>query len=120
MAQAASISLSKFTETVQAAVKVAVQKHPKFKLEQPTQVSISYLIRGIPVPDAIAGNVSVRETQAFANEVASQLGAGGVRAYVVRRAREAGGSLPGRASHDPWNEHPGVNSAVSCRLSAES
>ena len=42
MAQAASISLSKFTETVQAAVKVAVQKHPKFKLEQPTQVSISY------------------------------------------------------------------------------
>lgn len=56
MAQAASISLSKFTETVQAAVKVAVQKHPKFKLEQPTQLSISYLIRGIPVPDAIAGN----------------------------------------------------------------
>ncbi len=43
MAQAASISLSKFTETVQAAVKVAVQKHPKFKLEQPTQLSISYL-----------------------------------------------------------------------------
>ena len=42
MAQAASISLSKFTETVQAAVKVAVQKHPKFKLEQPTQLSISY------------------------------------------------------------------------------
>jgi hypothetical protein len=41
MAQAASISLSKFTETVQAAVKVAVQKHPKFKLEQPTQLSIS-------------------------------------------------------------------------------
>ena len=78
MAQAASISLSKFTETVQAAVKVAVQKHPKFKLEQPTQLSISYLIRGIPVPDAIAGNVTVRETQAFANEVAAQLGAGGV------------------------------------------
>ena len=78
MAQAASISLSKFTETVQAAVKVAVQKHPKFKLEQPTQLSISYLIRSIPVPDAIAGNVTVRETQAFANEVAAQLGAGGV------------------------------------------
>jgi hypothetical protein len=30
------------------------------------------------VPDAIAGNVTVRETQAFANEVASQLGTGGV------------------------------------------
>jgi hypothetical protein len=40
MAQAASISLSKFTETVQAAVKVAMQKHPKFKLEHPTQLRI--------------------------------------------------------------------------------
>ncbi len=27
------------------------------------------------------------------------------RTCVVRRAREAGGSLPGRASNDPWNEH---------------
>jgi len=80
--------LSKFTETVQAAVKVAVQKHPKFKLEQPTQVSISYLIRGIPVPDAIAGNVSVRETQAFANEVAFQLGAGGVLGATTTSAFE--------------------------------
>ena len=97
MAQAASISLSKFTETVQAAVKVAVQKHPKFKLEQPTQVSISYLIRGIPVPDAIAGNVLVRETQAFANEVAFQLGAGGVLGATTTSAFE--GTIYGHGRH---------------------
>jgi hypothetical protein len=78
MAQATSISLSKFTETVQAAVKAATQKHPKFRLEQPTQLAISYLIRGIPVPEAIAANVTLRETQAFANELASQIGAGGI------------------------------------------
>ena len=87
MAQATSISLSKFTETVQAAVKAAAEKHPKFRMDRPTKLSISYLIRGIPVPDAIAGSVSVRETQAFANafgiagflgpRVASQLGAAG-------------------------------------------
>jgi hypothetical protein len=76
MAQATSISLSKFTETVQAAVKVAVQKHPKFRLDQPTQLSISYLIRGIPVPEGIAANVTLRETQAFANDLASQIGGG--------------------------------------------
>jgi hypothetical protein len=77
MAQATSISLTKFTETVQRAVKAAVEKHPKFRMDQPTKLSISYLIRGIPVPDVIAANVSVRETQAFANELASQIGAGG-------------------------------------------
>jgi hypothetical protein len=33
MAQATSISLSKFTASVQAAVKAAVAKHPKFKVE---------------------------------------------------------------------------------------
>jgi hypothetical protein len=33
MAKATSISFSKFTESVQAAVKAAVAKHPKFKIE---------------------------------------------------------------------------------------
>lgn len=76
MARATSISLSKFTETVQGAVRAAVQKHPKFKIEPPTQLAISYLIRGIPVPEAIAANVTVREAQAFATEIASQIGSG--------------------------------------------
>ena len=40
------------------------------------------------MPDAIVGNVTVRETQAFANEVASQLGAGVVGAAVTASAIE--------------------------------
>jgi hypothetical protein len=69
MTQAQSISLSHFTHAVQAAVRAAVQKHPKFKLETPQGVTFSYLIRGIPVP----ANVTFGETQAFANEVAAQI-----------------------------------------------
>jgi hypothetical protein len=96
MPQAASISLSKFTEAVQSAVKAAVQKHPKFKVDQPTKLSISYLIRGIPVPDAIAANVSVHETQAFADEVASQLSAGG---FGDATATVPQGAIFSRARH---------------------
>src|SRR5216683_1482193 len=46
MARATSISLSEFTASVQAAVKAAVARHPKFKLEPPQAITISYLIRG--------------------------------------------------------------------------
>jgi hypothetical protein len=74
MAQAASISLSKFTATVRAAVKAAAQKHPKFKIDPPQGVTVSYLIRGIPVRDAILANVTLAETQAFANDVAAHIG----------------------------------------------
>jgi hypothetical protein len=73
MAQATSISVSKFIASVQAAVKAAAAKHPKFKLEAPNAITVSYLIRGIPVPEAILSQVTVGETQAFANEVASQI-----------------------------------------------
>jgi hypothetical protein len=75
MAQAQSISLSHFTSAVQAAVKSAVHKHPKFKLDTPQAVSFSYLIRGIPVPENLLANVTFGETQAFANDVASQISA---------------------------------------------
>src|ERR1039458_1288095 len=75
MAQAQSISLSQFTHAVQAAVKSAAQKHPKFKLDTPQGVTFSYLIRGIPVPDTLLANVTFGETQAFANEVATQINA---------------------------------------------
>ena|SRR5579864_490989 len=74
MAQATSISLSKFTATVQAAVKAAVQKHPKFKIDPPQAVALSYLIRGIPVSESILANVTVGETQAFANDIAAHIG----------------------------------------------
>ncbi len=75
MAQAQSISLSHFTSAVQSAVKAAAQKHPKFKLDAPQGVTFSYLIRGIPVPETMLANVTFGETQAFANEVAAQIGA---------------------------------------------
>ena len=73
MTQAVSISLSKFTASVQAAVRAAVAKHPKFKLDVPNAVTVAYLIRGIPVPDGILSNVSVGETQAFATDVATHI-----------------------------------------------
>jgi len=67
--KAKSISLTDFTSTVQAAVKSALQKHPKFQADAPKGITFSYLIRGIPVPDRF----TVAETQAFADDVASHL-----------------------------------------------
>jgi hypothetical protein len=74
MAQATTISLSQFTAAVQTAVKAALLKHPKFKMDMPNAVAVSYLIRGIPVVDNIMANVTIGETQAFANEIAGHLG----------------------------------------------
>jgi hypothetical protein len=74
VAQAASLSLSKFTAAVQTAVQAAVQKHPKFKIDPPAQVALSYLIRGIPVPEEIVANATLGETRAFAADIAAQLG----------------------------------------------
>ena len=73
MAKPVSISLNKFTASVQAAVKSAVVKHPKFNVPTPHGVSVSYLIRGIPVPDEILAKVTLAETQAFATEIAGQI-----------------------------------------------
>src|SRR5215831_10693482 len=73
MAQAVSVSLSKFTASVQAAVKAAVAKHPKFKVDIPNAVTVAYLIRGIPVPEAIASAVTLGETQAFATDIAGHI-----------------------------------------------
>lgn len=83
MAQATSISLSKFTESVQAAVKAAVAKHPKFKMDVPEAVTVSYLIRGIPVPDAILSAVTMGELQAFAGDVASRITSAHPEAFVT-------------------------------------
>jgi hypothetical protein len=70
MAQAVSISLSKFTAAVQAAVKAAVAKHPKIRVDVPNAVTFSYVIRGIPVSEAVASTVTLSETQAFATDIA--------------------------------------------------
>jgi hypothetical protein len=73
MAKASSISVSKFSSAVEAAVKAAVERHPNLKLNPSTPISVSYFIWGIPVPEEIAGRVTVRESQAFATDVAKQL-----------------------------------------------
>jgi hypothetical protein len=73
MAQATSISFSKFLASVQSAVKAAVAKHPKFKVEAPNAITVSYLIRGIPLPEGILSTVTLGETQAFAAEIATHI-----------------------------------------------
>ena len=96
MAQAKSVSLSHFTSAVQAAVKAAVHKHPKFKFEPPHGVAFAYLIRGFPVPEELLTNVTFGETQAFANEVAGHLAEQG----GVAEARLAGrGSIFSTGGH---------------------
>jgi hypothetical protein len=84
MAQAASISLSRLTSSVQAAVKAAVAKHPKFKFEAPQGVTVAYLIRGFPVPDAVLSNVTFGETQAFANDVAAHIAGAQPEVFAVQ------------------------------------
>ncbi len=93
MAQATSISLSKFTSTVQAAVKAAVQKHPKFRIDPPHGITVSYLIRGIPVPDAILANVTLGETQAFANDVAAHIGGAHPEAFSAAHGPTPQGAI---------------------------
>jgi len=74
MSQAQSMSLSHFTKAVQSAVKAAKHKHPKFNVELPEGITFSYLIRGFPVPDTVLANVTLGEAQAFANEIAAEVG----------------------------------------------
>lgn len=88
MKKPVSISISKFTESVQAAVNAASEKHSKFKLEAPNAISVSYLIRGIPVPEAIASQVTLAETQALANDIAGHLGA-----FAGEHGGERGGAV---------------------------
>jgi len=73
MAKASSIPIAKFSSAVEAAVRAAVEKHPRFKVEPNAPLSFGYLIWGIPVPEALAQAVTVKETQAFASEIARQL-----------------------------------------------
>jgi hypothetical protein len=73
MAQAVSISLSKFTASVQTAVKAAMEKHPNFKVEVPNAVTVSYLIRGFPVPEGLLSAMTVKETQALATDIAAHI-----------------------------------------------
>jgi hypothetical protein len=93
MAKPVSISLSKFTASVQAAVKAAVAKHPKFQAAAPKGVSFSYLIRGIPVAEEIVAKVTMAEMQAFASEVAGQIGQAHPEALAAGRGAPVGAVL---------------------------
>jgi hypothetical protein len=88
MAQVVSISLSKFTASVQTAVKAAVAKHPKFKIEVPHAVTVSYLIRGFPVPEELLSTVTLGETQAFATDVAAHIAGAHPEALAARTPTE--------------------------------
>jgi hypothetical protein len=93
MAKPLSISLSKFTTSVQAAVKAAVAKHPKFNLPVPNAVSVSYLIRGIPVPEEITSKVTLGETQAFATEIAAHIAQAHPELLAVAHQAAQGGAI---------------------------
>jgi hypothetical protein len=72
MAKATSISVSKLSSAVQDAVKAAVEKHPKLKVETST-LSLGYLIWGFPVPEHFSAH-TLGDTQAFAGDVAAGVG----------------------------------------------
>jgi hypothetical protein len=93
MAQATTISLAKFTASVQAAVKAAVANHPKFQIAQPTAISVSYLIRGFPVPEAIISEVTMTEIQAYAATVAESLGTAHPEIVALRAGATQGAVL---------------------------
>ncbi|HXK05494.1 MAG TPA: hypothetical protein VMS37_24025 [Verrucomicrobiae bacterium] len=97
MADATSISFSKFVASVQSAVKAAVAQHPKFKMDAPNAITISYLIRGIPVPDGILASVTLAETQAFANDIATHVASAVPGA--VAAAAPAQGAILGLGRH---------------------
>lgn len=100
MAAATTVSLGKFTSAVQASVKAAIRKHPKFKMDPPRTVTVSYLIRGIPVPDEILANVTFAETQDFANEVAAGVGrAGGAAGRAFALAPRSKGAILSLGGH---------------------
>jgi hypothetical protein len=74
LARATSISLSKFTSTVQAAVAAAQQRNPKFALPAVEGIMVSSTIRGFPLPWPLAETLTVAEVQTFADDVAGHIG----------------------------------------------
>ena len=98
MAQAASISLSKFTASVQSAVKAAIAEHPKFRFEPPQSITIDFLIWGFPPPESVVANATLGEAQAFVDDVASHIGAAHPEAFA-RRNPGVEGSVLSRGGH---------------------
>ena len=75
MDKPASISLHSFKASVQAAVKAAAAKHPKFRsVPEPSEISFGILIWGYPVPDGVLAQVTLAEFQNYATDVAAHIG----------------------------------------------
>jgi hypothetical protein len=89
MPRATSISQSKLTATVQEAVKAAVQKHPKLRLAPPPGVTFGHLILGFVLPDRLPDDVTLRDTQAFADDVAAHIAGAHVDAFGPARPQGA-------------------------------
>lgn len=82
MAQVTTISLNQFSHAVQSAVKAAIAKNPKFKGEPPPGVTFSHLIWGYPAEEALLKNITLGETQTFADEIAGHLGSSKISALA--------------------------------------
>ncbi len=100
MTQPPKISLSQFTSAVQSAVTGAIANHPKFStMQAPPGITVSYLIRGIPVPDSLLTKVTLAETQAFADEVATAIGGAHPAAVAAARGVATGGAMVSAGRH---------------------
>ncbi len=113
MDKPASISLHKFTTSVQAAVKAAAAKHPKFShVPMPSEVSLGSLIWGYPVPDGVLAQVTVGELQSYVTDVAARIGQAGPEGLGAALPAPKGGFASfGRVVHcgiPPWIEFPAV------------
>src|SRR5262245_36074496 len=93
IARASTVSLSRLTSAVQASVKAAIQKHPRFRMDPPTGIATAYLIRGIPVPDDLLARVTVEETQEFADEVSAGIGGTAIGKTVMAAGTRGKGAV---------------------------
>ena len=55
----------------------------------PQSVTVAFLIRGFPVPDTIVSNVTLGETQAFANDVAAHIASANPEAFAMTKSGQA-------------------------------
>jgi hypothetical protein len=113
MAKPVSISLHKFTSSVQSAVKAAAEKHPKFRhVPVPSEVTFGNLIWGFPVPDGVLAQATLGELQSFVTDVATQIGQGGAEGLAAALPAPKGGFVSfGQVIHcgiPPWIEFPAV------------
>jgi hypothetical protein len=100
MAKPVSISLHNLTASVQAAVKAAAAKHPKFRqVPEPTGISFGNLIWGFPVPDGVLAQVTVGELQSYVTDVAAHIGQAGPEGQGLGAALQAPGGVFGSFGH---------------------